>query len=371
MSYQAFINNRSLQQSLQDSFAGIQTSNDQTVDEEKETEDENKTAQTNTVSEEKSQSREEGGIAIPASLLPLLATRIGSKTIGELGAEGISKAVSEGVQGIKSGISGGLQRLSEQIETGEGSYTASAGRLESMGSGMANRVTQFLNPTEPGASLRMGSSARNDLMTLLDDPELSDVAGSAIRSQAADVSSYIPTSISTAVSDIGTTVRTGASSLESSVGNVFNAVRSNVASAQAAGEGAVVQARTGAASLQASGESAVGQARSGASALQATGEDVVGQVRSGAASLQATGEGVATNLAENVAPKLAISESGELIGGEAVAAAIPGLDIAVALGGLAFGLYDLFHHSKTPNAPPPPPAPLITSQSVATAQSGI
>ena len=314
MSYQAYLNNLGLQQSLQDTFAQAQTTNDQDAFEEVEDDNTNKTARGDTLREEKEQADEEGGIGLSTAIIPALDITYGGSTISSLANQAIgsvaakaksavsdavdtaSEYVSDAVSGITANISA---RISQGIQGIKSQFSEAAEGAEGQLNAFTQNARNILGSSTRDYSSRIGTTDQEYLME--GDPEITQsrvlVDGTA-RAVAPDAVDAAPATAAT----LGTETTTAAAR--------------------------VAPEAIGGASIGAE-EGAVG----------------VGE---------ALGEGISA-----VAPELAVG------------ADIPFLNIGIALAGVGYGLYELFHHSSAPAAPPPPPAPLAVAQNVATTQVGV
>lgn len=315
MSYQAYLNNIGLQQSLQDTFAQAQTTNDQDAFEEVEDDNQNKIARGDTLKEEKEQADEEGGIGLSTAIIPALDITYGGSTISSLANQAIgavtakaksavsdavetaSDFVSDAVSGITAGIS---ERISQGIQSIKSQFSEAAEGAEGQLNAFTQNARNVLGNSTTNYSSRIGSTDQEYLME--GDPEITQsrvlVDGTA-RVIAPDAVDASPATAATLGTETATT------------------------SARVAGSEAI----------------------SGAS---------IGAEEGGIGVGEALGEGISA-----VAPELAVG------------ADIPFLNVGIALAGVGYGLYELFHHSSAPSAPPPPPAPLAVAQNVSTTQVGV
>jgi len=299
MSYQAYLNNIGLQQSLQDTFAQAQTTNDQEAFEEVEDDNENKVARGDTMKEEKEQADEEGAIGLSTALIPAMDITIGGSTISSLANQAIGSvasaaksAVSDVVDSVGESISTGI---SAGLQTGKAFLSEAAEGIQNQLGAFAENAKNVFGNMGNGYSSRIGSTDQEYLME--GDPEVSEALGSSsVRAVAPDAAeAAVPTA-----ETLGTTTATVATE----AGTVATGTTAAVVGAEAGGEAA-------------------------------------------AGGLAA------------IAPELAVG------------ADIPFLNIGIALAGVGYGLYELFHHSSAPAQPPPPPAPLAVAQNVATVQIGV
>ena len=299
MSYQAYLNNIGLQQSLQDTFAQAQTTNDQEAFEEVEDDNENKVARGDTMKEEKEQADEEGAIGLSTALIPAMDISIGGSTISSLANQAIGSVTSA----AKSAVSDVVDSVGESISTGiSAGLQSGKALLSEAAEGIQNQLGAFAENAKNvfgnmgnGYSSRIGSTDQEYLME--GDPEVAEALGSSsVRAVAPDAAeAAVPTA-----ETLGTTTATVATE----AGTVATGTTAAVVGAEAGGEAA-------------------------------------------AGGLAA------------IAPELAVG------------ADIPFLNIGIALAGVGYGLYELFHHSSAPAQPPPPPAPLAVAQNVATVQIGV
>lgn len=300
MSYQAYLNNIGLQQSLQDTFAQAQTTNDQDAFEEVEDDNANKTARGDTMKEEKEQADEEGAIGLSTALIPAMDITIGGSTISSIANQAIGSVASA----AKSAVSDVVDSVGESISTGiSAGLQSGKALLSEAAEGIQNQLGAFAENAKNvfgnmgnGYSSRIGSTDQEYLME--GDPEVAEALGSSsVRAIAPDAAeAAVPTA-----ETLGTTTATVATE----AGTVATGTTAAVVGAEAGAE-------TGAA------------------------------------------EGLAA-----LAPEIAVG------------ADIPFLNIGIALAGVGYGLYELFHHSSAPPIPPPPPAPLAVAQNVSTTQVGV
>ena len=314
MSYQSYLNNLGLQQSLQDTFAQAQTTNDQDAFEEVEDDNTNKTARGDTLREEKEQADEEGGIGLSTAIIPALDITYGGSTISSLANQAIGSVaakaksavsdavdtateyVSDAVSGITANISA---RISQGIQGIKSQFSEAAEGAEGQLNAFTQNARNILGSSTRDYTSRIGSTDQEYLME--GDPEITQsrvlIDGTA-RAVAPDAVDAAPATAATLGTETATAV------------------------ARVAPEGIA-----------------------GAS---------LGAEEAGVGVGEALGEGISA-----VAPELAVG------------ADIPFLNVGIALAGVGYGLYELFHHSSAPSAPPPPPAPLAVAQNVATTQVGV
>lgn len=300
MSYQSYLSNLNLQQSLQDSFAQAQTTNDQDAFEEVEDDNSNKVAIANTKDEEKEQADEEGAMSLTASLFPASDIKFGASTLSELGNKAIGSVASQAKSAVSDLVDSAKEGFSSAVDTATNAITARIAGMKSQFTASAenvqNQLGAFTENTRNviGNSITDGSSriGTTDQEYLLNgDPEILSSSVFSGSTAAGRFTPNAPQEIE--MSDLGPTSKVVAP----------DAVNAPALAAPAVAEGGEV------------------------------------------------GEGLSAAIG--------------------VGADIPFLNIGLALGGIGYGLYELFHHSSTPSMPPPPPAPIAAAQNVSTTQAGV
>jgi uncharacterized protein (DUF2147 family) len=235
MSYQAYLNNIGLQQSLQDTFAQAQTTNDQDAFEEVEDDNENKTARGDTMKEEKEQADEEGAIGLSTALIPALDITIGGSTISSLANQAIGSvtsaaksAVSDVVDSVGESISTGI---SAGLQTGKAFLSEAAEGIQNQLGAFAENAKNVFGSSTTDYSSRIGSTDQEYLLE--GDPEVSEAIGaSSVRAVAPDAAeAAVPTA-----ETLGTTTATVAGSEAATVAT--GATTAAVVGAEAGGEAA-------------------------------------------------------------------------------------------------------------------------------------
>lgn len=233
MSYQAYLNNIGLQQSLQDTFAQAQTTNDQDAFEEVEDDNENKTARGDTMKEEKEQADEEGAIGLSTALIPAMDITIGGSTISSLANQAIGSvtsaaksAVSDVVDSVGESISTGI---SAGLQTGKAFLSEAAEGIQNQLGAFAENAKNVFGNMGNGYSSRIGSTDQEYLME--GDPEVAEALGSSsVRAVAPDAAeAAVPTA-----ETLGTTTATVATE----AGTVATGTTAAVVGAEAGGEAA-------------------------------------------------------------------------------------------------------------------------------------
>ena len=233
MSYQAYLNNIGLQQSLQDTFAQAQTTNDQDAFEEVEDDNANKTARGDTMKEEKEQADEEGAIGLSTALIPAMDITIGGSTISSLANQAIGSvtsaaksAVSDVVDSVGESISTGI---SAGLQTGKAFLSEAAEGIQNQLGAFAENAKNVFGNMGNGYSSRIGSTDQEYLME--GDPEVAEALGSSsVRALAPDAAeAAVPTA-----ETLGTTTATVATE----AGTVATGTTAAVVGAEAGGEAA-------------------------------------------------------------------------------------------------------------------------------------
>mgnify|MGYP003644973864 FL=1 len=354
MSYQSYLSNRDLQESLQNMFGQVQTEDEVTQNEEQQTEDQNKAA----ISEQRKGEEEAGGEATTLGLGELATTgflkSVGKKVFGDV-IDSAKEKLSQTLSDAKSGLTSEIQ---SQVDSATGGLVSKAGQVKSQLQSVAEGAesdaaeissnlnvagrsffSRFAGTNTTETAPRSGMSFQNGL---LDNEEFgeSDVtlATDALRSGFTPISRVLSSTGGT--SAVPTSTSMGLPSVAD-----LDALTSR---------GVAYTGPSGSVELP----SVTRAAAEGTSNAEEMGTSLVENVVSKAAPLAEAAAG---------------AETGEVATGILAGLEVPGLDVLAGIAGIGFGLYELFHHSSH-DAPPPPPsaaAPVGVNQQVATVQAGI
>ena len=320
MSYQSYLNNRELQQSLQGMFGQVQTEDEQSSAEAQQTDTENRDA----LGGEKSQERESGAETAGFGLAELSGTEV----LGSL-KTALKNMASDAIDSVKA-------KFADTIADARGQVTSRiSGVQEQFGSRFDAARSQARSQfQEMSDNLRTTADDVASRANVLGDETFSRLS-SGVNFGKTDIQA-LPNYLSADPEVMG------------QLGSNFT--RGETVVSQPAKSAAPVEAETGIAETDAYKFAADTAIKGG---LDQGGTELATMIEGKAVPT------VAEGVAEKIAPDL-------IAGGLEV----PGLDVIAGVAGIAYGLYDLFKHVNT-NAPPPPPQMTGVSQSIATVQAGI
>ena len=358
MSYQSYLNNRELQQSLQGMFGDVQTEADQSMAEANESANDIMTA----LKGEKTGEEETGAESSALGLAELSGTEFlsGIKTqVKGMFSDAVSslkKTITDGVNdqvnSLKSAAedqinaikSSGTKMVSEKASSVRGQFNEAQDSVRGNFEDLRNTTnitgdSSFSRLLNSDTTTVRATSGRDFMSGLLDDGEFEEALVNTINPKTlrSGAGLYEPANAQLpSVSDLDElTMR----------GMAYNPATTELPSVTRAGGATTETAMATPAKATASVEADA--------PLEATSQTV----------LKTTGEAGAEMAGADVA---------ETAGLETAGLAIPGLDVIAGIAGIAYGLYDLFKgRDASVSAPPPPPQVSGISQQVATVQAGI
>jgi chemotaxis protein CheY-P-specific phosphatase CheC len=366
MAYQAFLNNRSMQQDLQQQFANITTEADQTGLEELNSFNQMKEAGLVSMQEQGTEREGMGEGALFLGSSSLFGAKFGEaqESLGSLVNQGIKSGVSnvknfigdnikEAYQNVKDTVTGKIADLRQSAED-----TASA--LKSEGQDMITSAMTKGKDLSQGLEQSYSSSVENlgdNLLGQFGTREMASRSGSSLVSQV-DLLNADP-EISMALSNMGQTPELSSIPEFSTASDTGTFITPDMGTE-------MTQFQTYA-KLPESNYITDELDTSGKPAVPTTTEP--GDSLAETAKITEAAPAEAAPLAEEAA-----AGTGEAIADTVAAstAEIPVLDVLTGVAALGFGLFSLFDKPHTPTPPPPPletVAPI--SQSIATVQSGV
>lgn len=324
MSYQSYLNNRELQQSLQGMFGQIQTEDEQSMTEEQQADSQSREA----LGTLKTQERETGAETTGLGLGELSGTEF----LGSI-KTGLKNMASDAIDSVKNyigqSISDAKGQVTSQITGAQEQFATRFGAARSQATSQFQEMASNLRTTADDVASRAN---------VLGDETFSRL-NSGVNFSKTDIQA-LPNYLSADPEVMG------------QLGSNFT--RGETVAAEPAKAAAPVEADVGISETDAYKFAADTAIKGG---LDQGGTELASMIEGKA--VPAVAESVAEGVAEKVAPDL-------IAGGLEV----PGLDVVAGVAGIAYGLYDLFKHVNT-NAPPPPPQMTGVSQSISTLQAGI
>ena len=377
MSYQAYLNNRDLQNSLQQQFGSVQTEQEQTLLEDQQTDQENKNA-IGEVKEEKVEAEETGG---ETGILGL-GTLASSDFIKSAGKKLFSNVVDSAKAQVNQAISDAKSTVTDAVNTQlEAANSAVADSIQSGRNALSGARTSLTEARTQLTSQAEGASA-----------DFSDIASTTNVAGRSFFDRLFGTNTST-VEPTGAPVESAGGMRYQNIfeNEEFGEADVDLNSARSLGQSAGLYDRpissTPGTSVSAPTPTATSELPSVSDLDELTmrgvaytpGQELPSVTRAAVAPTTAAETETAT-IAENVAPKVAevagegllAGEGGEISAGIFAGLEVPGLDVVAGLAGLGSGLYDLFKHSsRAMVAPPPPPAIIAQGTQIATIQAGV
>ena len=371
MAYQAFLNNRSMQQDLQQQFANITTEADQTGIEELDSFNQMKEAGLVSMQEQGTEREGMGEGALFLGGSSLFGARFGEaqESLGSLVNQGIKSGVSnvknyigdnikEAYQSVKDTVTGKIADLRQSAED-----TASA--LKSEGQDMITSAMTKGKDLSQGLEQTYSSSIENlgdNLLGQFGTREMASRSGSSLVSQV-DLLNADP-EISMALSNMGQTPQLSSVPEFSTAADTGTFITPDMGTemTQFQTYAKLPESNYITEELDTSGKAAVPTTTEPGDSLAETAK-ITEAAPAEAATAEAAplAEEAATGGAEAIADTVAAST-----------AEIPVVDVLTGVAALGFGLFSLFDKPHTPTPPPPPletVAPI--SQSIATVQSGV
>lgn len=357
MSYQSYLSNRDLQQSLQEMFGQVQTEDEVTQNEEQAQDQQSKQA----FGEQKKGEQEAGGESTTIGLGELAGSQFfksfGSKIFGGA-VDAVKEKLSSALSDAKSQIS---DSINSTIESATGDITSrissARGQLQSVAEGAESDATEL--------SSNLNVAGRSFFSRILGGTNSTTTApseGTSFQNGLLDNEEFGEQDVELATS----TIRSGFTQLTNMISS------SGATSALPTTSGLPSVADLDELTMRGvaySGESGAVELPS-VTRASAVGTSAEAEVATPLTDDLAT---TATTALTTGAEAVAGAETGEIATGILAGLEVPGLDVIAGLAGVAFGLYDLFHHSSR-DAPPPPPsasAPVGVTQEISTVQAGI
>ena len=351
MSYQSYLSNRDLQESLQNMFGQVQTEDEVTQNEEQQTEDQNKAA----ISEQRKGEQEAGGEATTLGLGELATTGFLKKVFGNV-LDSAKEKLSQTLSDAKEGITTEIQ---SQLDSASGGLVSKAGQVKSQLQSVAEGAES--DAAEISSNLNVAGRSFFSRLAGTNTTETAPKSGMSFQNGLLDNEEFGESDVSLAT-DVLRSGFTAATRTISSMG------------------GTSALPTTGGMGLPSVADLDALTSR-GVAYTGSMGNVELPSVSRAAAAGTTDAEEMGTSLVENVATKVlapateavAGAETGEVATGILAGLEVPGLDVLAGIAGVGFGLYELFHHSSHDTPPPPPSAaaPVGVNQQVATVQAGI